>query len=132
MTAGLRRLGRCERGTVAIEFALVGLVAITLFLGIIEFGRVLYLRNEMSYAVDRGARLILTNPAATNSQVEALIRQATRFGTSASLLVNLDSSSVNGLPFRTVLVSYPVTLIIPGLTNKSFVLKIDRLVPLGS
>lgn len=132
MTHLLGRLRRCNQGTAAVEFALVGLVAIVLFLGIIEFGRVLYMRNQMSYAMDLGARQILTNPTVANTQVETSIRNAIRFATPESLLVTFGTRSVDGLPFRTVLISYPVTLLIPGLTNASIVLKIDRIVPLGS
>ena len=132
MTNSLARLRRCERGTAAVEFALVGLVAIVLFLGILEFGRVLYMRNEMSYAMDLGARQILTNPAIANAEVELSIRKAIRFGTPARLVVTFGTKSVDGASFRTLLVSYPVTLLIPGLTNANIVLKIDRIVPLGS
>ena len=132
MTPSLARLRRCEHGTAAVEFALVGLVAIVLFLGVLEFGRVLYMRNEMSYATDLGARQILTNPAVANDLVESSIRNAIRFGSPASLLVTFGTKSVDGLPFRTLLVSYPVTLLIPGLTNANIMLKIDRIVPLGS
>ena len=128
----LARLRRCERGAATVEFPLVGLTAIVLFLGIIEFGRGLYLRNEMSYAMDLGARKILTNPTIADAQVETVIRNATSFGTSASLLITFGTKTVNGLPFRTILETYPVTLLIPGLTAASFTLKIDRIVPLGS
>ncbi len=126
------QLRRCERGAVSVEFALVGLVAIILFLGILEFGRGLYMRNGMSYAMDLGARKILTNPTITDAAVETVIRDAIRFGTSGSLLITFGTTTVSGVSFRTVLIRYPVTLLIPGLTNQSFMLKVDRIVPLGS
>lgn len=132
MTQCLARLRRCEHGAAAVEFALVGFVAIVVFLGIIEFGRVLYMRNEMSYAMDLGARKILTNPTVADAHVETVIRNAIRFGTSASVLISFGTKSVNGLPFRTVLVRYPVTLFIPRLTSASVLLQIDRIIPIGS
>lgn len=132
MTRPLARLKRCDQGTAAVEFALVGLVAIVLFLGLLEFGRVLYMRNEMSYAMDLGVRQILTSPTVANALVETSIRKAIRFGTPAKLLVSFGTKSVGGLHFRTLLASYPVTLLVPGLTNASIVLKIERIVPLGS
>lgn len=132
MSHSLSLLRRCERGATSVEFALVGLVAIVIFLAILEFGRGLYMRNEMSYAMDLGARKILTNPAIADADVETIIRQAISFGAADSLQITFGTQSVNGAPFRTVLVSFPVTLLIPGLTNRSFTLKIDRIVPLGS
>lgn len=129
MTNGFLRLARCDKGAASIEFALVGLVAITLFLGIIEFGRSLYMRNEMSYAMDLAERQILTNPTVANADLETVIRNAITFEVPANLQITFGTTSVNGLAFRTVLIRYPVTLLIPGLTTRSFTLKIDRIVP---
>lgn len=124
------RLKRSECGAAAVEFALVGMVAIVTFLGIIEFGRSLYMRNEMSYAVDRAARKILTNPGVPDAEVEAVVREAFAFGSSTDLQVSFGLETVDGVSFRTLLVTYPVTLLIPNLTNASFTLKINRRVPL--
>jgi Flp pilus assembly protein TadG len=132
MTHGLSELRTSEQGAAAVEFALVGLIAITLFLGIIEFGRGLYMRNEMNFAMDMAERKILTNPAVANADVETIIRQAILYETPASLQITFGTTTVSGLSFRTVQIRYPVTLLIPGLTNASFMLNVDRLVPLGT
>ena len=50
--AQFRRSVRCDSGVTAIEFAFVGLLAISLILGIIEFGRALFIRNELAFAAD--------------------------------------------------------------------------------
>lgn len=126
------RLIRCENGAASIEFAFVGIFAIIMFLGVIEFGRSLYMRNQMGYAMDLAERKILTNPTVANADLEAVIRKAITFEVPAKLQVTFGTTSVNSLPFRTVLIRYPVTLLIPGLTNRSFTLKIDRIVPLGA
>ena len=127
-----KALEKCQNGAVAVEFALVGLVSITLMLGIIEFGRSLFMRSEMSYAMDMAERRILTNPGVANTDVETIIRKAITFEKPASLQITFGSATVNGLLFRTVLISYPVTLLIPGLTSRSFTLKIDRIVTVGT
>lgn len=132
MTHGLRRLIRCDKGAASVEFALVGLVAITLFLGIIEFGRSLYMRNEMSYAMDLAERKILTNPTVPNADLDSAIRKAITFGVPANLQITFGTISLNSLAFRSILIRYPVTLLIPGLTHPAFTLKIDRIVPLGA
>lgn len=132
MRQWIGQLKRCENGAAAVEFALVGLVSITLTLGIIEFGRSIYMRTEMSYAMDLAQRKILTNPGVANTEVETIIRKAITFESPASLIITFGSTTVNGLLFRTVLISYPVTLLIPGLISRSFMLKIDRLVTVGT
>jgi Flp pilus assembly protein TadG len=56
----LRRLARSNGGAAAVEFAIIVWVLIFVCLGVIEFGRGLHVRNEMSFAGDRAARKILT------------------------------------------------------------------------
>lgn len=131
MTKFLAHLRQSESGAAAVEFALVGMVAIATFLGILEFGRTLYMRNEIAYAVDLATRQILTNAAVANADVEAVIRDAITFGGSANLQITFGTESSNGVAFRTLLVRYPVTLLVPGLPDGSFMLTIDRRVPLG-
>lgn len=130
MTSCLSRLRKSDHGTASVEFALVGLIAITMFLGLIEFGRGLYMRTEMSFAMDMAERKILINPATADADVEAVIRQAISYDIPASLQITFGTRTVNGQPFRTILIRYPVTLLIPGLANASVMLNLDRLVPL--
>ena len=130
MKRGIARLKRSECGAVAVEFALVGLVAITLFLGIVEFGRSLYMRNAMYFAMDLASRKIMTNATVANSDVETAIRGAIAFGASSDLLITFGTESLNGVSFRTILIRYPITLLIPGLTNRAVMLTVDRRIPL--
>ncbi len=126
----LKSLRKSDSGTAAVEFALVGMVAIVTFLAVIEFGRTLYVSNAMSYAVDLAARKILTNPSATNGEVEQIVRDAIGFGASTDLQMIFGNETVDTIPFRTLLLSYPVTLLIPNLTKTDFVVTINRRVPL--
>lgn len=45
-----------QHGTAAVEFALVSLLFFTILLGILEFGRMLYIYNTMQEVTRRGAR----------------------------------------------------------------------------
>jgi Flp pilus assembly protein TadG len=130
MTRLAARLRKADDGSAAVEFALVAMAALVVFLGIIEFGRVLYMRNEISYAIDRAARKILVNPAVINSEVEEILRNAITFGAPADLKITFGSETVETVPFRTLLINYPVTLLIPNLTNNKFTLSVERRVPL--
>lgn len=127
----IARLRRADSGAVAIEFAVVAMAAIAIFLGMIEFGRALYMRNEMSYAADHAARKILTDPTVTDDEVEKSLRDAITFGSSENLKISFAIESVEMDSFRTLQVNYPLTLLIPNLTNNTFMLTIARRVPLG-
>ena len=54
-----RRFGLMSRGSTAVEFALICLPFVGVALGILEFGRALYVRNNLSFAADRAARMVL-------------------------------------------------------------------------
>lgn len=129
MSACLKCFARSERGATAVEFALVSMVGIAVFFGIIEFGRGLHIRNEMSYAADRAARQILMNPAISNAELELTLRDAIAFA-SSDLQITLGTESSQGVEFRTILISQPISLIIPGLNNGRITLGVDRRVPI--
>ncbi len=127
----LASLYRCDTGTAAVEFALIAMVAICFFLGIFEFGRAFYMRNELSFAADLAARNILINPTVANSDLETTIRSSITFGDSEALQMTFETESVDGMPFRKVSLSQPFTLLIPHLSNASIILTIDRRVPVA-
>ncbi|MEB3419100.1 TadE/TadG family type IV pilus assembly protein [Salipiger marinus] len=131
MRARLTKLWRSESGAAAVEFALVGLIAISLLLAILEFGRGFYMRSAISYAADVAARTILMNQAVTEDAVKATIRDAITFGTSEDLEVDLDREEVDGVAYMTMLIRYPLTLFIPTLTDGGIMLTVSRRIPLG-
>lgn len=55
MTAGRLRTG-CERGSSVVEFTLVSIVLVTLFLGIVQLGLVIHVRNTLVASASEGAR----------------------------------------------------------------------------
>ncbi|WP_193613689.1 TadE/TadG family type IV pilus assembly protein [Nocardioides lijunqiniae] len=82
MLARLRSRGgpRSERGAAVVDFVLVLLVLVPLFLGILQVSLVLLVRNSLAAAASEGARLAATadrdaadGAALTREQVEAAI-----------------------------------------------------------
>ncbi len=61
MMRALARLLRAERGTAATEFALVLPALLLLLLGIMEFGRFMWVDNTLRHAVQEGARCAALN-----------------------------------------------------------------------
>ena len=129
LIASLRSLRRCESGAAAVEFALIGMVAISTFVGTVEFGRALYVRNALSFAADVAARAILTNPAVADSDLETVIRSSVAFGDSTDLEMTFGVEMASGVSFRTLSVQQPLTLVVPGLSGAGVMLTVDRRVP---
>ncbi|MDB5570844.1 MAG: TadE family protein [Hyphomicrobiales bacterium] len=130
MKRSVRGLLGDQSGSTAIEFSIVSLVFILTALGIFEFGRALNTRNQLSQAADYGARKLLTISGISNSAVETEIRSAFKAGPVANLTITFASESVNGAPFRVITMSYPFTLLIPGLVRNSLSLTVTRRTPL--
>lgn len=130
MTRRSRRrpgIARAEDGAVAIEFAIIALVFIFVCLATIEFGRALYVRNELSFAADIAAREILKDSAATQSTVATAARAAFS-GNDDKLTVQLNNETVDGIEFRTLRLSYPFTMLIPQF-GKNFSFNVSRRTP---
>ncbi len=124
-----RGLRSDESGSVAIEFAIVSLAFILVSLGILEFGRALNTRNQLSQAADYGSRKILTVSGISNSAVEAELKSAFKAGDPSRLAINITSEIVDGAAFRVVTMTFPFTLLIPGLTRNAISLSVTRRTP---
>lgn len=117
-----------ESGSVAVEFALIGMILILLCVGIVEIGRALHLRNQLSHAVDHASRLILLDVDIPAGDVGVAIRD--RFDGDGTLLQIADASAtVDGIDFRTLEVGYPLSLSIPGLSGDTITIRLRRRIP---
>lgn len=125
----LSRLGGCELGAAAVEFALIALALILVAIGTIEFGRGLLLRNELSYAADYAARKVLLDPTVSATVLEDVVRAALIQAQPDLLTVALGTETADGAEYRTISVSYPLTLTIPGVTGETLTLNVSRRVP---
>ncbi|MBS0520184.1 MAG: pilus assembly protein [Proteobacteria bacterium] len=79
----LCRLAAARDGNAAIEFAFVAPVLITLLLGAMEFGRMLYVRQGLEYATESAARYYSMNPTSSQSSITSYL-QGKMVGTSGS------------------------------------------------
>lgn len=125
----MRRLGRFitdRGGAAAIEFALIGLPLILLLLGLIEFGRGLHIRAGLDSAADRAQRMILINPAETIQKIEAEVQSSFQAGSVDRLHVAINPPS--GGTFRTVILTYDMTLLMPAPIGGTITIVSNRLV----
>jgi Flp pilus assembly protein TadG len=124
-----RRFQSCERGAAAVEFSIVGFVLILTVLGTIELGRGLNIRNQLSQAVDYGARRLLMDKTISNSALETSIRDAFQAGTNTQLVVTIEAETVNGVPCRTIVLNYPFNPLLPGLPGTPINFSLARRTP---
>lgn len=124
----LKKLVTNQDGGVAVEFAIVSGLLITIGLGVLEFGRALQVRNELAYAADYGTRNVLMNSTVDQDAVEAAIRSHFNGYNKDDLTVVLGTETVDGIPFRTLVLTYPVHVFIPGF-NKTMTLSVSRRAP---
>lgn len=127
----LRRLARCERGAAAVEFAIISVVFLGLVIGLIEFGRILYIKNQLSYAADIASRTIMINTAVTEAAIETAVRDEFIAGDPTGLTVVVVPEVLGGDTFRVVTITYPVTHVIPILGSELITLDVTRRVPVG-
>lgn len=127
----LSRIRDCRSGSTALEFAIVSLFLILICIGIIDFGRGLYVRNDMSFAADKGARLVLIDSSSSDSAIESAIRAAFNGPEPGRLNIALGSETVDGVTYRTVTLTYPLALKLPGFTESPIDLSIVRRIPAG-
>ena len=66
-----RRFFRDRSGNTAVEFAMILPIFLAVVFGMIEFGRLLWIRNTMEYAAETAARWGGVNTSKTNAEIAA-------------------------------------------------------------
>src|SRR3954463_15761178 len=72
----LGALCRDTAGVAMIEFGFLAPALFTIVLGIVEVGRMFYVRQSLEYATETAARYYMLNPAAAQSEVTGVLRAA--------------------------------------------------------
>jgi|SoiMethySBSTD1v2_1073268.scaffolds.fasta_scaffold796113_3 Flp pilus assembly protein TadG len=74
-----------QRGSAMLEFAFLCPVLFTILLGIVEMGRMFYVRQSLEYATQQAARYYMVNPAASESNVTSTLRSAMAGGMGSAI-----------------------------------------------
>lgn len=110
------RLARDEGGAMAVEFAILFPIYMTIVIMVIEFARLAYIQTAVYYAAEQATRFAIVNFDATTEDITAEAR---------SSLVAVDSSNLNaivvtdptdpttGTKLVSVTVNYTFTPILP-------------------
>lgn len=106
----LRRLIRCKRAATAVEFAILLPVLLAFILGIMEFGRAMWIKQSLQYAVENASRMAMVDSSMSNSAISSAVT-ANFPGTGGSpvVVVSTSSTQVN------ISASYDFTFVVPDL-----------------
>jgi Flp pilus assembly protein TadG len=111
----LRALNRDQRGGAIIEFAFALPVLVTLLIGILQSGLMLYAKSGMRHGIGEGVRHAKVNRDADSAYVLDKVRGAA-FGVEASGIKTLTfqrSTNANGEDLVTIAMSYQPSSFIP-------------------
>lgn len=103
---------RGSRGATAVEFALVAPVFLFFVLGIIDLGRLFFVKNLMQYATEQTARYAMVNPALSEADLEVYAEDeiATLF---SGITFTADMETLDGVEFRTITAEYTFSYMMP-------------------
>ena len=104
--AALKRALFDRAGAIAIEFAILGPVLLVLLIGIIEFGRMLWVENALQYAVAQASRCMTVDVSVCGSTRETQDFAASNSGMSFPSAIFLVGPAACG---NQVSASYPFT-----------------------
>lgn len=111
----LRRLWRRDDGAGAIEFAVVAPLFFLFMFGIIEFGRLTWIRLSLQYAADEASRFVLTNSGASSSQITDYARSRVSGVDSSLVTVNVAQETSGGRTFVVIDLSFSFTFVAENL-----------------
>ena len=125
----LRRFGRNEDGSPAVEFAIVAPVFLSVCLGVISVGYAFQVRNEMAHAADSGIRQVLMDPTITDQDLVTATKDAFPESDPDNLTITLTDTTIDGVDYRSIALSYPFTrIVIPGIPD-TWALGLSRRTP---
>lgn len=122
-----RRLGAAERGSSAVEFALIAPFLLTMLFGIVEFGRALWIQGLLDYAVEQASRCASIDTSTCNSS-GAIATYASQ-QTAPLNLPAADFSATTQSCGNQVKASYPFTFVVPKLLPYNITLKSQSCFP---
>lgn len=100
------------RGATAVEFALVAPVFLLFVLGIIDFGRLFWVKNMMQYATEQTARYAMVTPSASLSDLETYA-DGMSSGMVDGITFVAGTETIDTVDYRTITASYDFTFMMP-------------------
>lgn len=109
----LTRLRSCRAGAMAVEFAIVAPIFLLMVLGVVEFGRLFYIKSNLQHAVEQTSRYAMVNSGASMASLEAYTLGQLSGMSSTGVTPDATTETVAGTEYVIVTATYTFSFIIP-------------------
>ena len=123
-----------EHGATAVEFALVAPIFLIFVIGIIDLGRLFYIKNVMQFSVEQASRYAIVNPSVTDTALEAYA-DAKAIPMFNGITFDADAPGtdvVSSIYYRTITGSYTFQYMTPIITVGDVELTAKSRVPVNT
>lgn len=97
LASRLRSLCSDGRGGALVELAITLPILMAILLGIVDFGRLFYVRQSLEYATEEAARYYMLNPSTASSSVTSYLQGKMAGGMGSGITVSYaDTANCNG------------------------------------
>ncbi len=107
----IRRLTTCRRASTTVEFAILLPVMLGFMFGIIEFGRAMWIKQTLQYAVESASRTALADATLGAGAISGAVSAALLGLQGLNPVITVTSSPTQ----ITVAASYNFTFLVPNL-----------------
>jgi Flp pilus assembly protein TadG len=121
-----RRFLTDDEGASAVEFSIVGSIFVALCVAILQLGWALQIRNQIAHAADAAVRSTIIDPDASDSALKSTVYSILAEYDPERLHVETGETTVDAISFRTLTISYDVSLAIPFVPTKVAALSVTR------
>lgn len=128
-TRSLRRFGRNTDGAMAVEFAMILPIFLTMLFGTLEIGNVLYAKSTLQQGIETAGRYAMVHIDASVSEIQAeAISAVSHLGSLQPVFV-VEQTSVNGITYSIISVSAQYSVITPLFSGQTIDLSSSMSVP---
>lgn len=111
----MAKLLASRKGATAVEFALLSMVVIFFIIGIIEFGRILWIQDSLQFATEEAARYAMVNTTLPDDDIIVFAKNRITGVNPAVVTFSLTREVVGTTVFVTIRAEAPVTYITGSL-----------------
>ena len=119
-----------RRGAAAAEFALILPILLLMVFGVIEFGRMFWIKNSIQFAVEEAGRYAMVNASATSGELEAYAESKIYGMDPSDITFTITSESSGGTDFVSITGTYQFVTLIPVIPIDPIDLDAKSRVPL--
>ncbi len=124
-----RRFRNDRRGATAVEFSFILPILLTFILGIFQLGWGIYCGNDVRHAIERAARIYISNPTATDQEFLSAVTTNLNAVSISAVAITVTKPTSAGAQMAQIAWTYNYGLHIPFVPTMTLNLGSQILVP---